>query len=73
MHHKEIHVSDRKYRSKDQTGSERIRQDQTGSDRIRQDQTRSQNSEARVFEVRVLKTQDLEDPVRIRQDEKSEV
>ena len=37
MHHKEIQISDRKSRSKEQTGSDRIRQEYTGSDRNTQD------------------------------------
>ena len=41
MHHKEIHISGKKSRSKEQTGLDRIRQDQTGSDRIRQNETGS--------------------------------
>jgi hypothetical protein len=39
LHHKEIHISDRKSRSKEQTGTERNRQEQTGTDRNRQEQT----------------------------------
>ena len=37
FHHKEILISDRKCRSKEQTGSDRIRQEYTGSDRNTQD------------------------------------
>ena len=33
LHHKEIHVSDRKSKSKEQTVTNRNRQEQTGTDR----------------------------------------
>jgi hypothetical protein len=39
LHHKEIHISDRKSRNKEQTGTDRNRQEQTGTDRNRQEQT----------------------------------
>jgi hypothetical protein len=39
LHHKEIHISARKSRSKEQTGTDRNRQEQTGTDRNRQEQT----------------------------------
>ena len=41
MHHKKNHISDRKFRSMEQTGTDKNRQEQTetGTDRNRQEQT----------------------------------